>query len=215
MVYPIEKIILIPIYKLWIGKIEGKGNILKDKPFIIAINHTSYYDVMVLPSLIVPITNKKMSVLVNNHYWKNFITRAFLNYYDCIPLFVKKQKISKQKNKKSLEKAVDYLKDNRVLMIFPEGKRSGDGKLNKGYKGVAELALKSKTPVIPAGIIGSDEVLPKGKIFPRFKRCKVNIGKPMYFNKYYGKKPTKKILEEITREIMKEIGKLIGQKYNY
>jgi len=215
MVYLFERTFLIPIYKLWIGKIEGKKNILKDKPFIIAINHTSYYDIIVLPSIIVPIINKKINALVNNHYWNNLITRTFLDYWECIPLFVKKEKNSKEKNKKSLEKAVDYLKENKILMIFPEGKRSENGKLRKAYNGVAELALESRVPVIPAGIIGSNKVLPKGKIFPSFKRCKVNIGKPMYFEKYYGKKHTKKILEEVTREVMIEIGKLLGQKYKY
>ena len=73
----------------------------------------------------------------------------------------------------------------------------------------------AKVPVLPCGIINANNVLPKGKLFPRFARCEVKIGKLMYFDKYYNKKPSKKILEEITRSIMKEIAKLIGQKYNY
>ena len=112
-------------------------------------------------------------------------------------------------------KAKKYLKDGRILMIFPEGGRSKDGKLKKAYNGIALLALKSKVPVIPAGIIGADKVLPKGKYLPRFKRCEVKIGKPMHFNKFYNKKINKQILDVVTREIMKEIGKLIGQKYRY
>ena len=100
-------------------------------------------------------------------------------------------------------------------MIFPEGKRSPDGKLQKAYNGSAKLALKAKVPVLPVGIIDSHEVLPKGKILPRLKRCEVKIGKLMYFYKYYNKKPNEKIYLQITRKIMKEIAKLIGQKYNY
>lgn len=215
MTYPITKRIIIPIYKLWIGKIQGMNNLLKDRSFIIATNHTSYYDILVLPSIIVPKLDKKMSALVNSHYWKNFITRTVLNLWKCIPVFVEKEKDSKEKNKLSMEKASNYLENNRILMIFPEGKRNYDGKLRKAYHGVAILALRTKVPVIPAGIVGANKVLPKGKIFPRFVRCKVKIGKPLYFKKYYGKNINKKTLDHVTRIIMKEIAKLIGQEYKY
>ena len=197
------------------GKIQGTSNLLKNKPFIIATNHTSYYDILILPSIMVPILDKKMSALVNSHYWKNWITRAFLNLWKCIPVFVEKEKDSKEKNKLSMEKASNFLKNNKILMIFPEGKRSYDGKLKKAYHGIAIIALRAKVPVIPAGIIGSNKVLPKGKIFPRFVKCEVKIGKPLYFKKYYGKNVNNKTLDHVTRIIMKEIAKLIGQEYKY
>ena len=215
MVYPIAKCTILPIHRVWMGKVQGTDNLLKNEPFIIAANHTSYYDILTLPSIIIPKLNKKMSALVNSRYWKNFMAKAFLDLWECIPVFVGKQKNLKEKNRVSLEKAKKYLKDGRILMIFPEGGRSKDGKLKKAYNGIALLALKSEVPVIPAGIIGADKVLPKGKYLPRFKRCEVKIGKPIYFNKFYNKKINKKILDGVTRKIMEEIGKLIGQKYRY
>lgn len=215
MAYPISKWIVPPIYKLWLRKVEGYGNIPKDKPFIIAANHTSYFDALLLPSVIVPKLNKKMHALVNSYYWKNSITRFFLDLWECIPVFVDKEKNSKVKNRLALKKALNYLKKNEILMIFPEGTRSPDGKLKKAYSGIAKLAMKSKAPVLPCGIIGADKVLPRGVALPRLTRCEVKIGKPMYFNQYYNKKPSEKIYQQITRSIMKEIAKLIGQKYNY
>ena len=53
MPYIISKWIIPPIYKLWLRKVEGIENIPKDKPFIVAANHTSYYDALLLPSIIV------------------------------------------------------------------------------------------------------------------------------------------------------------------
>ena len=100
-------------------------------------------------------------------------------------------------------------------MIFPEGKRGDGRRLQKAYTGVAKLALLSKAPILPIGVIGSDKVLPKGKSLPRFVRCEVNIGKPMYLHQYYNKKINEKALQEVTRSIMKEIAKLIGQEYDY
>lgn len=214
MIYSISKLIIPPIYSMWIRKVEGLENIPKDRAFIVAGNHTSYFDVLLLPSIILPRSNIKMSALVNSYYWKPLFSRFFLTRWDCIPVYVEKEKDSKQKNRQALEKAISYLKQNKIMMIFPEGRRS-DGKLMKGHNGIARLALSAKVPVVPAGIIDSNKVMPKGAAFPRFKRCEVKIGKPMHFERYYNKKLTKKMLDSVTRSVMKEIAKLSNQKYNY
>lgn len=214
MAYPLSKRIIIPIYKLWLKKPEGTENIPKNEPFIAAANHSSYFDIFIPPLIIVQKLNKKVHGLVNSYYWKSFITRFFLEKWQAIPVYVYKEKDSKKKNKEGTEKAIRFLKNKELVMIFPEGTRN-DGALKKAYTGVAKIALKARVPVLPFGIIGANEVLPKGKAFPRLKRCEVKIGNPMYFEKYYDKKINDKMLEEITRSIMKEIARLIGQKYNH
>ena len=215
MVYPIAKRIITPIYKLWLRKVTGLENIPTDKPFIIAANHSSYYETLLIPSIIVSKTNKRMHAFVHSFYWKNFVARLFLDLWQCIPVYVEKEKDSKAKNKIALEKALDYLKKGHIMMIFPEGGRSSYGKLQKAYTGTARLAISTKVPVLPVGVIDSHKVVPKDKLLPRFARCEVKLGKLMHFDKYYNKKPTDKILKEVTRNIMKEIAKLINQKYNY
>ena len=199
MVYPIVKRIVYAIYKPWLRKVKGLENVPKDKPFIIAANHSSYFDALLLHCIIIPKINKKIHALVNSYYWRYFITGIILEWGESIPVFVEKEKNSKEKNKQAFEKALNYLKRGDILEIFPEGARSHDGKLRKAYNGVAKLALKAEVPVLPIGIIDSYKVLPRGKIFPRFVRCKVKIGKLMYFKKYYSKKMNNKVLEEITR----------------
>lgn len=215
MVYPIGKRIVTPIYKLWLRKVEGIENLPKKRAFIIAANHTSYYDALLLHSIIIPKINRKIRALVNSLYWKPFITRWFLDWGECIPVYVGHEKDAKAKNESTFQEAISYLKKGGIIQIFPEGARSHDGKLQKAYTGVARLALTAKVPVLPVGIIGSNRVLPKGKSFPRFARCEVKIGNLTYFDKYRNKKPNNKILEEITRSIMKDIAKLINQKYLY
>ena len=215
MVYPIGKWVVYFIYRPWIKKVRGLDYVPMDIPFIIAANHSSYFDSLLLYCTIIPKINKKIHALVNRYYWKNFITRLILNWGECIPVFVEQEKNSKEKNILALERALNYLKKNEPITLFPEGRRSIDGKLRKAYNGVARLALESKVPVLPIGIIGADKVIPVGKILPRFTRCKVKIGKLIYFEKYYYKKVKHRQLEEITRSIMKEIAKLIGQRYKY
>ncbi|MBI2208343.1 hypothetical protein HYU50_02505 [Candidatus Woesearchaeota archaeon] len=89
------------------------------------------------------------------------------------------------------------------------------GKLQKGKTGVARLALWARVPVIPVGIKGTFEILPKGAKIPKLKRASFSFGKPMYFDKYYNKPMTKKLLRSVTDSIMREIANLSGQKYNY
>ncbi len=214
MAYPIAKWIIPPIYRLWIRKVEGLENVPKDKTFIIAANHTSYYDVL-MPVIIISKINRKMHALVNSFYWNNFFTRFFLDIWGGIPVYVEKEKGAKEKNRLALEKALNYLSQGHILMIFPEGRRSPDGKIQKGYTGIARLDFKAKVPVLPIGIIDANKVLPRGAIFPRFKRCEVKIGRLIYFDKYYNKKANNKVFEEVTRIIMQQIAKLIGQKYNH
>ena len=79
--------------------------------------------------------------------------------------------------------------------------------------GNGKTLLGSKVPVIPLGTIGCYEILPKGAVFPRFKRCELHIGKPLDFEKYFGEEDNSKILNIITTEIMKEIGKLAKLDY--
>ena len=65
------------------------------------------------------------------------------------------------------------------------------------------------------GIIGTFQILPKGKKIPKMKKATLNFGKPMYFDKYYGKKITKNLLREITNKVMKEIATLSNQRYDF
>lgn len=215
MAYPISKFIVPPIFKLWLRKVNGLENIPRDEPFIMAANHTSYYETLLLPCIVVQVLNKKIHAWVNERYWSSPIVKFFLDLWGGIPVYLVKEKNLKENNSAAFQSALRYLKNGEIMMIFPEGRRSRDGKLQKAYSGAAKLTLLSKVPVLPIGVTGSGEVLPKGKIFPRFARCEVNIGKPMYFKKYYNKKINDNDLEKITRQVMKEIGKLIGQKYSY
>ena len=215
MIYPLSQLTIGLLIRLFIKKVYGKQNVIKDKPFIIACNHSSYLDDFAVPKVIIPISNKKVHFYSKSDYYNNYFIRKFLEYHGCIPIYSKKNKNYKKLNKKAFKTALMYLRKNEIIGIFPEGTRSIDGKLQKAKPGVANLAITSKVPILPIGIIGSHKILPKGKYLPRFRRCEINIGRPMYLNKYHNKKVTKTLLRKITNEVMKEIAKLCKQEYNY
>jgi len=215
MVYPIAKRTLVQFVRLYIRKIKGINNIPIKRGMIIACNHSSFADDLLLPCTIIPHLNKKLHIYVNSMFFKNPILRNFLYWGGCIPVDVGRRKKSEKTNIKAFKTAINFLKKDEIMGIFPEGHRSYDQKLREGKTGVAKLALSAQVPIIPVGIRGSSVILPKGAYCLRFKRCEVIIGKPMYFEKYYKQQNNKKVLKEVTHKIMQEISKLSNFPYPY
>ena len=209
MVYPIGKRIIPPIIKFWIKEVNGLQSVPKKGAFIVAANHESYMDHLIVASTLVLHLNKKIHFLSKKEHFDNIFKNAWHTYAGAISLD------RQSGGKEALRCAVKVLRQGKIIAIHPEGTRSLTGKLQKAKTGVARLALAAKVPVIPVGLIGTFEILQKGKYIPKLKRAIMNIGKPMYFNKYYNKKTTRKLLREITNKIMKEIAKLCKQEYNF
>jgi 1-acyl-sn-glycerol-3-phosphate acyltransferase len=88
-----------------------------------------------------------------------------------------------------LDDALALLRSGELFGIYPEGTRSPDGRLYRGRPGVGWLALKSGLPVIPVAMIGTDRVLPPGRVVPRPGRIEIRIGKPMSFGGEPGAEP--------------------------
>jgi len=209
MAYTIGKRLICPVFNLYLKKVNGMENIPKDRNFIVAANHESYMDHLFIVCTLVGCLNKKVHFLSKKEHFSNPIKAAWHHYAGAIP-------IDRQAGgKKALRLAVKALKEGKIIAIHPEGTRTLTGKLQKGKTGIAKLIMGAHVPVLPVGIIGAFEVLPKGKYVPNLKRATMNIGKLMHFDKYYNKKITKKLLREITDKIMKEIARLSKQKYEF
>lgn len=209
MVYPISKRIILSAFGLWIREVNGLENVPVKGPFIVSANHASYMDHMFLGKIIIPNLNQKLHFLAKKEHFDNFIERAWHRYGGAIPVD------RESGGKKGLKIAIKSLNEGKIIGIYPEGTRTLTGKIQRARTGVARLALMSKVPVLPVGIMGTFEILPKGKYIPKLKKGTVNIGKPIYFEKYYDEPITKKLLRELTTKIMKEIAKLSNQKYEF
>ena len=209
MVYPIGKRIIPPIVKkFWVKEVNGLENLPEKGHCIIAANHASYMDHFMM-TILVRYLDRKIHFLAKKEHFDNIFKKAWHTYAGAIPLD------RERGGKETLKWAVEALKRGKIIGIHPEGTRSLTGKIQKAKTGVARLALLSKAPVVPVGLIGTFEILPKGKYIPKAKKAVINVGKPMYFQDYYNKNINKRILNEITTKIMREIAKLCKQKYNF
>lgn len=213
------KIFIAPVVKkLFIKEINGLENIPKGN-FILASNHLSHLDWIADGCLCVP---KKFTFIGQVDRFTGFtgLMRDLLYFVsEVIPL----DRNAESSKKEAMEKAVKFLKNGYVLIIYPEGTRSRTGQIGKGKWGVAKIFLKSDAPILPVGIKRTFELLPPGGKLKIKKIVGINVGKPLYFEKEReaaknlgcDSEKYKEIIKNITDETMKEIAKLTGQNYSY
>lgn len=150
-------------------KIYGRKKIPKKGRLIIAPNHTSWWD----PPLIGLVSIREVFYLAKEElFTANKFFGWLIRTYNAIPLKREMGGIS------AMKKAKELLRNNLCVCIFPEGTRSKKGHLLSFKKGVALLAMKTRTPVVPAYIMGA-----RGGFFNWFfrkKRLAVAFGDPIY-----------------------------------
>lgn len=181
------KLLGIVLFKiLFCLEVKGKENIPKKGPFILASNHTSYLD----PVILGVASPRPLYYLAKISLFKNPVFSSFIQILGAIPLE------RDSSSPYTLRDALKLIKNGHGVVIFPEGTRSEDGKIKDGKGGVGFLSIKSNAPVIPVKIKGTGKALPvKGK-FIKPAKVKVIIGQPLYFEK----------------ENYSEIGKIVMEK---
>lgn len=163
---------------------------------IVAANHFSYMDPIVLQAIF----PRRLSFMMTERFYKGH-GEWFFKFMRCINVKEKGVNIA------ALRDAVEVLRHNGVIGIFPEGGVSKEGRLQEGNLGIGFLVKKSGAPVVPAFISGTYEALPKGKIVPGISKINIIFGEPMVFENIQGIED-KKGIEEITRQIMEQIKRL-------
>jgi len=116
-------------------------------PLIIIINHVSFLEVPILYSQLYPRDSIGMA---KQETWDNpglaFLARA----WDAIPLNRQNTDLA------AMRRAFAVLKAGKLLLLAPEGTRSGHGRLQQGHPGIVQIALKSGAPVIPLAHTGGE-----------------------------------------------------------
>jgi 1-acyl-sn-glycerol-3-phosphate acyltransferase len=207
LLYRFLRVILTPVLRvLYRMKSEGLEDFPEEGPVIVVANHTSFMDSMFIP-LCVP---RQMVYLAKAEYFETWKTRWFFNALGMIPV----KRDVKEKTEAALVAGAEVLGAGGVLGLYPEGTRSPDGRVYRGRTGVARLALKSRAPVVPVGLTGSREAMPKDAKFPKLRgRVTISFGRPLHFDRYFEHDADRFVLRTITDEIMFEIMTLSGQTY--
>ncbi len=183
------KIILYPIYRvLFWYKVEGLENIPKNKGVIFCSNHISFLD----PILWMIVLKHRTHFMAKDDLFKNPILKWLLPKLDVFA--IKRGTADMQ----SLNTAVDIIKNNEVLGIFPEGTRSKNGEPGRAKSGVAFISDLAKCDVVPAAIYC------KGSIKP-FKKIHMIVGKPIPYEEIAFTDNDRKNLKRVSHLIMDNI----------
>jgi len=146
---------------------------------IIVANHVSHLDAFALfSSFSLGRVNLLRSLAAKDYFLRNRILRklSFL-FANIIPL--KRGGV----NAEAISYCGELLKKGYNLILFPEGTRSADGRINRFMTGVGLLSLKYNAPVIPAYIKGTYDSMKKGKLLPGRSRVEVVFGEKVDYTR--------------------------------
>lgn len=188
----------------------GHENIPTQGPVILASNHLSVIDSVLLPLLM----DRRIFFLAKSDYFttkglKGWAIRNFLKGTGMLSIDRSGGKASEA----SLNTGLGVLLKGEVLGIYPEGTRSPDGKLYRGRTGVARMVLEGRVPVVPVAMIDTEKAMPIGTVMPKMRRIGVVFGAPLDFSRFEGMEGDRFILRSITDEIMYELDALSEQEY--
>jgi 1-acyl-sn-glycerol-3-phosphate acyltransferase len=181
-------------------------NLPSDGPAIVVANHLSFFD-SVLLMFALP---RPVSVLGKAEYTDRRLTNWLFCGAGMIPI--------RRENPGDLNRAFaqvgEVLDRGEVVGMFPEGTRSRDGLLHRGHSGAAHLALTTGAPIVPVGIIGTDQILPTGARLVRpFRHATISVGEPIQVADSGLTKSTNRARRQITDQLMGDIRRLCQQDY--
>jgi 1-acyl-sn-glycerol-3-phosphate acyltransferase len=154
-------------YEFWYGivmagftlgfsfRMEGRRNIPPDGPVLLIANHESFID----PLLVGIASRRHLWYLARKNVFKGLLG-WFLPTVNTIP--VDQEGVAKE----GLKAMVDLLQAGKPALIFPEGARAWDGVMQPFKPGVLLLIKKTAPPIVPVGVAGAFEALPRGRRLP-------------------------------------------------
>lgn len=190
-------------------RIEGRRNVPRTGPVILASNHLSFIDSFVIPAF----APRPVYFLAKSSYFEGsgiagWFSRTFFTAIGATPV----ERGAGQAALDALDQQRRILASRRAIALYPEGTRSLDGRLYKGRTGVAFLALETGAPVVPVGLIGTNEAMPVGAKWPRLRpRVTVRYGEPIDLTSH-GPATSGRARRAATDEIMAAIHALSGQE---
>ncbi len=180
--------------------IRIKNKIPNDQTYIVMMNHASFADVFFS---VQPLKGKYTAILASFNF-KIPIWGTMLRFFKAIPVY-RKDKIKAIKAIKHAETIIKDLKYH--VVIFPEGTRTTDGKLQKFKKGGFHMAINTQVPIIPIAVKGGFNYKPKTRWYIKPSIIDIEVGNPIDVSKY-----TVNDIDSLIDDTRKEFLKLLNEQ---
>ena len=179
-------ILYIPLFIIYPTRVIGKKNLPKKGKCLFVTNHQTVNDPVIIAYKLI---KRRFRYMAKKELFKNKLFGAMLKGFGAYPVDNKSST-----DLTAIKTTIKYLNEDKAVCIFPEGTRV-DSDNNQFKHGVAMLALRTKTPVIPACFV---------KRTYAFRFNKLIVGKPIYLHEmeqFKDKKADKELLEQATEII--------------
>jgi 1-acyl-sn-glycerol-3-phosphate acyltransferase len=175
--YLIQRMLLLPFTEVMAHpKVEGREWVRElERPVIFAANHSSHADTSLILHSLTDVARDRTVVAAAADYWFKHPVLG-----NVVSLFLNTFPFSRTGGAQAqLHSSSQLLKSGWNLVLFPEGSRSPDGRIQEFKPGVGYLAKETGTPVVPMHIRGARQIMPRGQRLPLPGPIRVRIGKPM------------------------------------
>ncbi|MBI2822463.1 MAG: 1-acyl-sn-glycerol-3-phosphate acyltransferase [Acidobacteria bacterium] len=148
----------------------GIENLPKTGPVLIVPNHQTYFDPLfvgaALPRSVRYMAMKKL------FRWRPIA--SLLRFYGAFPV------ATRSADKGAIKACLQFLKAGEMILIFPEGGRTQDGKLQDFFQGFARIALLQQAPIVPVTISGAHRIWPPTRKLPWLGKVRVTFHPPLH-----------------------------------
>jgi 1-acyl-sn-glycerol-3-phosphate acyltransferase len=159
---------------LWLAgtrlEIHGLDQIPSHWAVVFMANHQSNIDPPALLAILPPVL-----VLAKKEFFRVAILGRAMVACGFIPV----DRRNREQALEAVEKGVQALKAGKSFLVYPEGTRSPDGRLQRFKKGVFVMAIKAGAPIVPISVSGSNKIMPKGKFVIRPGRVRITFHEPV------------------------------------
>jgi 1-acyl-sn-glycerol-3-phosphate acyltransferase len=149
-------------------RVTGRHNIPLDTGALIASNHQSYLD----PVIIGTAARRRTGYLARETLFRGSgFFRWLITLFGALPISLEGS------GKDGIRLAMAHLKKKRHILVFPEGTRTHDGSVGPMHPGVKLIAERAGVPIVPAAIKGSYEMWPRGSKSIRLHPLSAGFGR--------------------------------------
>jgi 1-acyl-sn-glycerol-3-phosphate acyltransferase len=156
-------------YLVGLFRVVGAENVPLTGPLIVCPNHSATLDPPLVPAFLPRSDSWNMA---KSEYFRGPILTWLFRNYHAFPV------VRHTADRAAIKRSFDLLRAGQVLVMYPEGTRIESGLLARPEPGAGFIAQKAGCPVVPVGLTGTRDCLPKGAKWPRRTRVTITFGKP-------------------------------------